>query len=1258
MNRLSWWRSLPFAFFGLVAGVAGSPARSRRPGPRGFGPLAAVLFAAGVASSAPQGRGDYLNFESPQVKPIAVGTVEGRRYLFVCNTPDNSVDVFSLSRMELAAEQVTGTPTLLPADPDAAAADRGYAARIPVGLEPVSVAVATIDGVTRLYTANWLGDSVTFVKLTSPSGISDEEEAFAYEIERVVHVGDEPMCVAVMNSGANRHLFVTKRTASSYSQLDPVSGAFKDVFDSATGGSHTSGGADVIMTTNGSFANVPRVEPPDEGAFTAPISAPTGAMAVKEPHTVAVNGTNVWVLGQQGGGSKLDHSDQATILPAFNLDLWRITLPASGLPSDAPTTSIVPAMNGGLAAGFLAGTGTTNFNLAANANWVYVVSTDAMNGDVGNPALLARNSGFVRTLLCKINTTTNAVSKRDLNTVSTSTPGSPGPVTRAESLAHCTDVAVFRGQKVCVVAFNSDRFAIVDTSASGFQGQPLPQAWTMERTNITGSNDDDGSISGLNVAGPRALAVALDPAFPTGGTTRPGDRIYVLNRLDHSISVIDPNQAPANRQIFGFAMPNDPVPDHVRRGQQFLYSAALGSGSGFVSCASCHIDGRSDQLQWRLGPSEDADVPTSIQAPLNISIAAHEIGDTELCEDDDLSRLDGDGDGFPHATVDDRTNPLPDDTLPMDGCEAVTQHATNNAKGPMITQSLQGLLNFEVASGTSLVTNAPYHWRGDKPDFDAFNEAFVNLQGATDLVDGNPSTDPNEGLTTQEMADYTTFINSVHYPPNHLEPRKRLYEGEPWADTPQGRDRLNPNFADAGSGTLLGLKLFHILPVLAAGLNQRSCMQCHFLSEGSNNRLSFVRRVDPLNQEETNQDQVFYPGQLKFQPIESAALRGLTQKEGRLEIDAVLSNDLDLRTGDLGLGHDGLEGLSRNAFLFPVAGSLGGVGTELVTPINDFTRRIDHGVAPIVGRMLSLRKDELPGGSQFSQVKIDLLEDMEEQVRAANSGLAVYARISAVERQFWYDVTTAASGASPEYQETPTTGNPQTRTELFNLLSSGGTGGLLVFAATPLGSERRVAAAFGVGETLTGSSMQPSAFVMLGTRPNTAYRPILGLSANLPGTSNNNTGYGGPPAPGPAVGFRSLDVLDVLQDSILPGINNANTHDAPRRLRVTAKDLVPGASLRLEMLVGAGSTIALELPIYPSHEFSGNARVWETAVELEPLVVYVLCLGGFDTSNTAVQNILNGTGGEIDPPPGPFDFTWEIRNPQSTALVTVEPFLY
>jgi DNA-binding beta-propeller fold protein YncE len=70
------------------------------------------------------------------------------------------------------------------------------------------------------------------------------------------------------------------------------------------------------------------------------------------------------------------------------------------------------------------------------------------------------------------------------------------------------------------------------------------------------------------------------------------------------------------------------------------------------------------------------------------------------------------------------------------------QLAFHPMKGPMVTQTLRGLANAQ-----------PYHWRGDKPDFAAFNGAFSALLGGTEL-------------SNSDMTAFTNFINTVAYLPN------------------------------------------------------------------------------------------------------------------------------------------------------------------------------------------------------------------------------------------------------------------------------------------------------------------------------------------------------------------------------------------------------------------------------------------------------------------------------------------------------------
>ncbi|MSR75738.1 MAG: hypothetical protein EXS14_09760 [Planctomycetes bacterium] len=100
--------------------------------------LRTVLVVIGFLSAV--GAQGFVNYESGQVNPIRL-SADGTR-LFVCNTPDNRLSVFSTAN--------PNQPVLL--------------AEIPVGLEPVSVAPRTAD---EVWVANLLSDSISIVSLSA-----------------------------------------------------------------------------------------------------------------------------------------------------------------------------------------------------------------------------------------------------------------------------------------------------------------------------------------------------------------------------------------------------------------------------------------------------------------------------------------------------------------------------------------------------------------------------------------------------------------------------------------------------------------------------------------------------------------------------------------------------------------------------------------------------------------------------------------------------------------------------------------------------------------------------------------------------------------------------------------------------------------------------------------------------------------------------------------------------------------------------------
>ncbi|MCW5775694.1 MAG: hypothetical protein KIS87_04530 [Phycisphaeraceae bacterium] len=173
--------------------------------------------------------------------------------------------------------------------------------------------------------------------------------------------------------------------------------------------------------------------------------------------------------------------------------------------------------------------------------------------------------------------------------------------------------------------------------------------------------------------------------------------LYVLNRFEGSVSGVD---LASESEVFRVSF-FDPTPPVVRRGRVHLYDTHSTSGLGHASCASCHIDARFDRLAWDLGnPAGHLDPLT------NRNLGA----------------------GIPGLTP--QTAPLP--FLPH-----------HPMKGPMTTQTLQHIIGME-----------PHHWRGDRDGLEAFNPAFVGLNGA------------DVPLNQFEMQDFEDFLATVQFPPN------------------------------------------------------------------------------------------------------------------------------------------------------------------------------------------------------------------------------------------------------------------------------------------------------------------------------------------------------------------------------------------------------------------------------------------------------------------------------------------------------------
>jgi len=92
------------------------------------------------------------------------------------------------------------------------------------------------------------------------------------------------------------------------------------------------------------------------------------------------------------------------------------------------------------------------------------------------------------------------------------------------------------------------------------------------------------------------IPVGLDPRGLT--LSRDGRRLFVANRLDDTVSVIDTR---SNRVASTIKLVGPKTVSAIRHGEQTFYTARYGF-QGEIGCASCHIDSTFDGLTWDLEP--------------------------------------------------------------------------------------------------------------------------------------------------------------------------------------------------------------------------------------------------------------------------------------------------------------------------------------------------------------------------------------------------------------------------------------------------------------------------------------------------------------------------------------------------------------------------------------------------------------------------------------------------------------------------------
>ncbi len=134
---------------------------------------------------------------------------------------------------------------------------------------------------------------------------------------------------------------------------------------------------------------------------------------------------------------------------------------------------------------------------------------------------------------------------------------------------------------------------------------PYGVAVSNDNTTVVGTAAGTNRLFTTNASG--AVLARLDVgSIPKGvalrsnaGTGAP-QTAYVLNSLGNAVSVVDVTTPAAPAITTTINVGADPTPDAVRLGA-IAFNNAFASSNGSFSCGSCHPDGHTDQLLWRIG---------------------------------------------------------------------------------------------------------------------------------------------------------------------------------------------------------------------------------------------------------------------------------------------------------------------------------------------------------------------------------------------------------------------------------------------------------------------------------------------------------------------------------------------------------------------------------------------------------------------------------------------------------------------------------
>ena len=508
-----------------------------------------------------------------------------------------------------------------------------YQGFVPVGLDPVSVRARTNS---EVWVVNHLSDSVSIVNLNTRTVVrtlqTDNEPA------DVVFAGSTPRAFVSASEANKINVFTLSNLNAAPTRIniageDPRALAvspdgntvYAAIFESGNGTTALSGGESVsagnaVSRPEGPYAG--QNPPPNNGNSFRPAINPAIGIPPQTALIVRKDTQNRWKDDNNGDWSNFISGSLASLSrrqPGWDLldnDVARINANNLSVTYQKRLMNMVMA-------------------LAVNpsSGQVTVVGTDARNEVRFEPNL---KGNFI-----KVNR-------------ATFTPG--GNVAISDLNPH----------------LDYSQATVSNAVKNQSIGDPRGIAWNGSGNLALVTGMGSNNVIALNASGARIGRIEVGEG-PTGVViNNTQNRAFVMNKFAGSISIINTRNL-TQSSVTRF---NDPTPLVIKRGRKFLYDTHLTSGTGHTSCASCHVDARTDRLSWDLGN--------------------------------------------PAGTLDEV--PGADKTT---GAATGANLSVSPMKGPMLTQTLQDIM-----------LHPRLHWRGDKGNLADFNPTFVDLMGRSSQFSG------------------------------------------------------------------------------------------------------------------------------------------------------------------------------------------------------------------------------------------------------------------------------------------------------------------------------------------------------------------------------------------------------------------------------------------------------------------------------------------------------------------------------------------